>query len=58
MQAPKLHPDAIEGEHLNMFHIDAGKHVLKATAVSRNEKSRNTHAGNHIFGLDYLRLKK
>jgi len=43
---------------LGTVHLDKGTHVLKATAVGHNEKSRDTHAGNHIFGLDYLRLKR
>lgn len=42
---------------LGTVQLDKGTHVLKATAIGHNEKSKDTHAGNHIFGLDYLRLK-
>ncbi|MBC8869348.1 MAG: DUF2961 domain-containing protein [Planctomycetes bacterium] len=42
---------------LGTVQLHTGTHVLKATAIGHNEKSKDTHAGNHIFGLDYLRLK-
>ena len=41
---------------LGTVHLEEGTHVLKATAIGNNEKARDTHAGSHIFGLDYLRL--
>jgi hypothetical protein len=41
---------------LGIVPLEKGPHVWKATAIGHNEKSRDTHAGNHIFGLDYLRL--
>ncbi len=43
---------------LGTVQLEKGTHVLKATAISHNEKSKDTHAGKHIFGLDYLRLNK
>ena len=44
---------------LGTVQLDQGRHVLQATAVGRNNKSTNAvGAGSHIFGLDYLRLKK
>jgi len=42
---------------LGTVQLAEGMHVLKATAIGHNDKSKDTHAGNHIFGLDYLRLK-
>ncbi len=43
---------------LGTVQLDAGSHVLKATAIGHNEEARNAvGAGSHIFGLDYLRLK-
>jgi len=42
---------------LGTVQLDRGSHVLKATAIGHNEKSKDIHSGNHIFGLDYLRLK-
>jgi hypothetical protein len=39
--------------------LTKGTHVLKATAVGRNERSTGNHrTGNYLFGLDYLRLEK
>jgi len=44
---------------LGILQLGEGKHVLKATATGHNKKARNAvGAGSHIFGLDYLRLKK
>jgi hypothetical protein len=44
---------------LGTVDLNAGKHVLKATVIGGNEKARNAvGAGSHIFGIDYLRLKK
>ena len=44
---------------LGTVQLGEGKHVLKAIAIGRNKKARNAvGAGSHIFGLDYLRLKK
>jgi hypothetical protein len=44
---------------LGTVQLDQGNHVLKATAIGRNKKATDAvGAGSHIFGLDYLRLRK
>jgi hypothetical protein len=44
---------------LGSLDLKPGKHVLRATVVGANEKARNAvGAGSHIFGIDYLTLKK
>ena len=44
---------------LGTFDLEAGKHLLRATVIGANERATNAvGVGNHVFGLDYLRLRK
>ena len=51
--------DRVTGEvSLGTVQLDKGTHVFNAVAIGHNETSKDVHSGNHIFGLDCLRLKK
>ena len=44
---------------LGALELKPGKHVLGATLTGANDQAKNAvGVGNHLFGLDYLRLRK